>query len=375
MKKPTLSIFHNNFTKFDFEKYRIDKVEKDYNVKYVNLSLLLDSKKKTLKNLDLKNYTNINSIFELYKYLKSNKNCFVLDLLGINFKLKLSLVRILINHFAIGVLPVLGLRFRISNKYISETYKENFEKSFNFLNKLIFQKFVFKNYYLILSGKYREKFYTNLSKNKPFFTHSADYQKYLDIKKNFIAKQKYAVFLEENLTDHPDYYNSSQGFPPIVTKDYYNLMKRFFIKFEKTFKCNVIISAHPKSSINEIKKNFPNYKVFQGNTQNLIKNSSYIIGHASTSISYPVLFNKPIFFVSFFKIKDHFVGREINMTSKLLNSSLVYIDKEFNLKNYKSKADKSKYNSYIYNFLKHPKSSNYSFDKILKYKLKKILNN
>ena len=183
MNKPTLAIFHNNFTTFDYEKFRIKKIKKNYNIIYLNLSLLLNLQKQYSKKLNNKDYIYINSIFDLYKYLKSHKNIYILDLLGISFKPKLSLIRILINHFAIGILPVIGLRYRISNMYISKGYKKNFEKTFNFICKLLFKNFTFRNYHLILSGKYNENFYKGLSKNKPFFTYSADYQKYLDIKK------------------------------------------------------------------------------------------------------------------------------------------------------------------------------------------------
>jgi hypothetical protein len=375
VKKPTLAIFYNNFTKFDYEKFRIKKIKKNYNVKYFNLSLLLNLKEKNSKKLNYKDYIYINSIFDLYKYLKSHKNIYILDLLGVSFKPKLSLIRILISHFAIGILPVIGLRYRISNIYISQEFKKNFEKIFNFISKLLFKNFIFRNYYLILSGKYKENFYKGLSKNKPFFTYSADYQKYLDIKKNYKPKKKYAVFLEENLVDHPDYYHSAQGFPPIREKDYYKWMNFFFLKFKSKFNCNIIISAHPKSPINKIKKNFAKYKVFQGNTQNLIKNSSYVIGHASTAISYAVLFNKKIFFANFYKIKYDFVGREIDMTSKLLDSNTLYLDKNFNLEKNEKKINKFAYKSYVTNFLKHQKCKNYSLDKIFKYKLKNLYNN
>ena len=368
VKKPTLSIFHNNFTYFDYYRFRLNKIKKNYTIEYVNLSELLNY---NFKNTNFKKkIIYVQSFRELYKYLKSKKNILILDNLGISFKLKKNLVRILINIYAKGILPVIGLRYRVSSKYVSSSFKENVEKIFNSLNKVIFEKIVFKNYYVILSGKYRQNFYSNLSKNKKYFTYSADYQRFLDIKKHFQLKKKYAVFLEENLVDHPDYYNSSHGFPPITKKEYYHLMNKFFFYFKKKFKCNIIVASHPKSKINEVKKNFKGLRVYSDNTQNLIKNSFCVFGHASTSISYPVIFKKPLIFISFSKIDNHFVGREINYTSKLLGSKLIYLDKSFELKNFRPKINKLKYNSYFSNFLKHPKSKNISFDNIFNFKLK-----
>ncbi len=366
MNRPTLAIFHNNFTKFDFYKFRLNKIKKKYNIIYVNLSFLLNYKKKNLNKFSKKNYYYIYSIFELYNFLKQKKNFYVLDLLGISFNFKKSLIRILINRHVNGVLPVIGLRYRISNKYFSSSFKENIIKITNFLTKIIFKKIIFQNYFVILSGKYRENFYSNLTKKKPLYTFSADYQRYVDIKKHYRSKKKYAVFLEEKLVDHPDYYNSSQGIPPLNKKKYYAYMNNFFSKFKNRFKCDIIIAIHPKSTKQEIQKNFKNYKIFKGNTQNLIKNSTSVIGHASTSISYPVLFNKPLFFLSFSSIKRHFVGKEITLSSKLLGSKLIYIDEKFDLNNLKFKINKLKYNSYFKNFLKHPKSKNRSFDDIFR---------
>lgn len=366
MEKNTLAIFHKNFSDFDFIKFRISKLEKHFKIEYVNLSIFLNNKSRDIKKVKNKKFIYINSLHALYKYFSLKKNILVLDLLGINFRFKLNIIRIFINYYSLGILPVLGLRYRISNKYVSKSLKGNIIKFTNYLNKLIFKTIVFKNYCLVLSGKYREKFYLDLIRKKcVFYTHSADYQKYLDINKNYICNTSYSVFLEENLTNHPDYYNSSQGFPSIGNKEYYDLMDKFFAKFQKTFNCKIIIAAHPKSSVNKIRKNFKKYKIFYGKTENLIKNSTFVITHASTSISYPVIFKKPIYFINFEKIKNDFVGREIDMTSKLLNSNLLYIDKKYNLNNSNFKINKKKYDLYKRDYLLHPKNNKYTFDQIL----------
>ena len=49
-------------------------------------------------------------------------------------------------------LPVIGLRYRVSSKYVSSSFKENVEKIFNSLNKVIFEK----SYSKIIMLFYRE---------------------------------------------------------------------------------------------------------------------------------------------------------------------------------------------------------------------------
>ena len=55
MKKPTLSIFHNNFTNFDYYRFRLNKIKKNYTIEYVNLSELLNYNFKNT-NFKKKNY-------------------------------------------------------------------------------------------------------------------------------------------------------------------------------------------------------------------------------------------------------------------------------------------------------------------------------
>ena len=63
------------------------------------------------------------------------------------------------------------------------------------------------------------------------------------------------------------------------------------------------------------------------------------------------------------------------MTSELLDSNTVYLDKNFNLEKNKKKINKFAYKSYVTNFLKHQKCKNYSFDKIFNHKLKNLYKN
>ena len=80
---------------------------------------------------------------------------------------------------------------------------------------------------------------------------------------------------------------------------------QFFEKFEKYYNLKVVIASHPRSTSQDIHdKDLGNRPCFKGYTNELIKNSKFIINYGSTSISYATIYKKPIFFI-FIPKKSH----------------------------------------------------------------------
>lgn len=358
MKKKLIIISAFTLNENDFDRFFVNTLKKDFDITFLDCSRLFHIEEKN-HFFFRKDYFLVRDFYHLKELLQNFKADAALDLLGFNFLLKTSAIRFLINFKYSVFYWISGPKLRVSAQ---KRYNDFFLILKNFLFKKIFEKLIFFNTTFILSGKYRSSYYERLSKKKPIFFVSSDYKKIIDedkvIKKNKIIKNKYAIFLEEAIPDHPEYdlILRKTRKRPIEVKEYYLLINKFFYDFEKKFNLKVIIAAHPRSKKTYLKKHLPNFKILQYMTLDLVKNSEVVIAHNSTSISYAIYFKKKIIFLSSNKIKNSWLGKEIDSYQNLLSGSYVNLDKydinKIDLYNYSN----FKYRNYIHNFLAHPLS-------------------
>jgi hypothetical protein len=145
-----------------------------------------------------------------------------------------------------------------------------------------------------------------LSRSKIVWAHALDYDLYLksihnNIKDDFIDifGLKYSfdelrnsiVFLDEYNPYHPDF-----DFLKIPHADkpekYYPAIERFFLYLEKKYNLRVIIAAHPRSDYKS-KNHFKGFPIIKDRTLDLIKISSLVLLHSSTSVNFVNIFKKP----------------------------------------------------------------------------------
>ena len=127
-------------------------------------------------------------------------------------------------------------------------------------------------------------------------------------------------------------------------------------KIKKETGLKIKFAAHPKS----LKKNRPklpldiDYSI--GNTEELVKNSSLVLLHGSTAVSYAILFKKPTIFLTSYNLKKSWIGPRINNLAKVVNGQIINMDNDLNkpldLQNL-LKIDESKYKNYLDQYLKH----------------------
>ena len=110
-------------------------------------------------------------------------------------------------------------------------------------------------------------------------------------------------------------------------------------------------------------KNLPNllkgidYSI--GNTAELVKNSSAVLLHSSTALSYAILFKKPAIFLTSNDLNNSWIGPTIHSFAKEINGQIVNLNSTFekNLDLKKLlKIDEVKYQNYKNNYLKFPNS-------------------
>lgn len=108
----------------------------------------------------------------------------------------------------------------------------------------------------------------------------------------------YAVFLDDAMGHHPDW--AIEGGKPenmgAINSDIRNVLD----KIERDTGLRIVVALHPKSNytqemFDEVYAGRPSFKF---NTAALVRDSSLVLGHASTSLSLAVIFNKPVMFLT-----------------------------------------------------------------------------
>lgn len=129
---------------------------------------------------------------------------------------------------------------------------------------------------------------------------SYDYDRYLQYLKGRLSSQevseKICVFLDEGLTDHPDY-EISGGPSPLDAETYIKSLNRLFDRIESASGLKVVVASHPKSHYEDRPLLFGGREIVKGRTLELVAHCSMVVLHFSTAVSFAVLFQKPILVV------------------------------------------------------------------------------
>ncbi len=320
-------------TKSDLIKYDLKKYLKINNFEIWDLgSYFYKNKKKYLK---INNNLKINYLkkFSSYEKIKKNikmlgENDLIVDPFNISnnsvFSNIIKINKIKILQYQLSPIPVLSRKFNIfffAHKFISSPKY--------YLNRIIYSRisYLYPDYLMVVNQNYiNETNYRISKKTKIITAHSFDYVRSQSLNRsiNLVLPKKFAVFLDEGVTGHPDYeYLDVNHF--CNTNVYFTEIKNFFKFFEHKFNLQIVIAAHPKIKY-RIKNNF-NRKIYFDNTINLVKKSKLVFSHMSTSINFAVIFKKPIIFLNSKNYTSQF-SNQINFHSKVLNSRLINLSNE-----------------------------------------------
>lgn len=227
-------------------------------------------------------------------------------------------------------------------------------KIIQFISKLI----PFKYDFLLVGGqKWKEQY---LDKSLTIIdAHSHDYSNCLYSNENnepqiVPLKGDYAVFLDSG---SPMFLGDSQHLKikPIFTKEkWYPALCQFFSNCDKYLKVDIKVAGHYKAPHSKNPDYFKNKEVYFGVTNELIKNSQFVIALTSTAISYAVYYKKPIIFIYNNQLKQEYrtIG-VIEHYANLLGSPIINLDEEYDYSNLGDLfvIDESKYLNYEKNYL------------------------
>ena len=218
-------------------------------------------------------------------------------------------------------------------------------------NKIFSIKRTFVNDYDIVfaAGSSAHEKYSRISKVLYINTHDND--KFLSLTNSeTLIKGNYAVFHDEDFVSHPDL--TVFGHKTIDSERYYTLINSFFSKIERQFNLEVIIAASPKS-VYDINP-FNNRKILYGKTAHLVKFCNLSLVVASVSVSFAVLYKKPIIFFSTNDIANNYGSYDVapQFFAETLGSTYYRLDdirKKDNLK--VETVDNQRYNDYKFKYI------------------------
>jgi hypothetical protein len=202
--------------------------------------------------------------------------------------------------------------------------------------------------------------------------HAYDYDNYLDSLKKQIVSTKTIVFLDQNIPFHLDHIIQSTKNVP-KPEEYYPDLCSAFDRIENAFKVKVIIACHPRANKVLLQSYYKGRHVVLGVTNDVVRECELCISHYSRSISYAVLYKKPIIFITTNSIEKSSLAHRIISYASYFNKEVINISKNFSIdKKRELYIDDNIYEQYTSDFIKSKNSSSGKFWDIVSEKIKTI---
>lgn len=236
------------------------------------------------------------------------------------------------NHFTIffETQPPMGLfkNARPLSKFSLDYLKASLKKTFSY--KIVEYLSLLKKL-----GLKKGDILLSLSNEKRYFfikhvcIHTIKYNEWIE-KNNastLYIKKSYVVFIDSNITNHPDYNDFKIPGKQINKIKYFRLLNDYFDYFEYKYQTEIIIAPHPCA---QYKSNeFKGRTISSLGTPELIKDAKLVIAHNSTSILTAVLAEKKIiilYYSELLKAKSKPWFQRAVYFSITLNTELVNIE-------------------------------------------------
>ena len=370
MIKKILILTDIGFSKRDYIRFGVNILEKKYKVDILDFTEWLSPKYWKIypeKIYSCEGYKKISNYNDLEKAISTK------DIINIIDHLSSEKSYSILNYIRTKKLPL--------TKILGGLVLENKRTFWEFIHKLFFlffkPKILFKKIidifrkkkeinlsydYVIIGGETEMENFKVKNAKKVIKGHSFDYDVFLELnnKKSNLNLKPYAVFLDQCLPFHPG--AAYRGENHKVTKEkYFPALNDFFTSFENKTGLEVIFAAHPRSRYDLYAEFLYGRKYFINKTPELVKNSKLVLIHTSTSMSYAVLYDKPIIFITTDEYKRSYDDFRINSYSRLMNSLLFNIDDKNNYSKIPNSKkifsfDKDKYKEYKDKYIKYPNS-------------------
>jgi len=193
------------------------------------------------------------------------------------------------------------------------------------------------------------------SSTQELLAHSLDYDAYLQgAPAERLVEDEYIVFLDENMVYHweIDFGGLARPAEPDV---YYQGLNGLFSVLEKRWGKRVVVAVHPSADPAIAASAFGHRECFQHQTMRLIRDCSLVVAHASTSVGYAVLYDKPVLLVTNRSVDAHSVGLSIDALARALGTRALFVEEAEHTAELPI-ADRSRYADYRTTYIKQPGS-------------------
>lgn len=364
------------FSKRDFQRFGLDIFKKrGYEVEvwecFQWISLEYSLKHKSIDQLDFPG-------LKVFKTFESTKSAFseltqkdiIIDLYNVLPKLdfgKTSGAKV--GRLLCGQEPTPSLEFyKISQfrLYFTLQYsdiRKNPLKIFNKIKKIFSSKNPFTYDFHILGGTEAKKhikdsFYND--SNYIFRTHAFDYDRYLEEESKEESgingtKAPYAVFIDQDWCGHPDKYFTGASVKVLLKRPekFLREINDFLGKFQCQTGLDIVIAAHPRSNYNTQNNPYDvNFPII-GETISLVREAEVVLAQKSISLSFAVLYNKPVILLDSDYITQFF-RNYLDLLETELGAKRINITHTQSITLKDLKVDKIKYRQYKEKFIKEP---------------------
>jgi hypothetical protein len=189
--------------------------------------------------------------------------------------------------------------------------------------------------------------------------HSFDYERFRNTQSHAVRPEignlpPYVVYLDEDITGHED--NEEMGLAaPATPGRFYPALREFFDRFERETGLTVVVAGYPNREDSDATR-YGGRTVLSRLTAELIKDSSAVFAHASTAISFAVLWKRPLCFLTSGEIAASWYAPWIEAPRMLLQAPLVNIDENIATPARWNEIDQPAYTAYEHAFIKSPDS-------------------
>jgi ADP-heptose:LPS heptosyltransferase len=187
--------------------------------------------------------------------------------------------------------------------------------------------------------------------------HNFDYEFFLNNSSERLIKKKYCVFLDQNYCFHFEY--KYQNVPKVLEPElYFSTITHSLNQLSKKLNVIPVIALHPRTNYGS--ECFGGIRAIKDQSLALIKNSSFVIAHDSTSIQMAVLCKVPVIFITTNQLNQTYMDSSfkkeaIEKFASELGTVPINLDQinfdEINWDNYLN-INYDLYNKYIENYIK-----------------------
>src|SRR5437016_6010164 len=151
--------------------------------------------------------------------------------------------------------------------------------------------------------------------------HSFDYERYLQLRSTpRLLNYDYAVYMDEDIAGHED--NAEMGFKtPVSAERFYSALARFFSAFEVAASIPVVVAGYPSDRATATAR-FNGREVIWGKTAELVRNAKVVFAHATTAISFSVMWRRPLVFLTTDEMNESWYGPWVEAPRKILNAPI-----------------------------------------------------